>query len=303
MVRRTALSVLVGGLLVPRLRAQNDFTIRTTSRLVLLDVSVKDSKGGFAAGLTKDCFRVYEDGRPQEITEFANADIPVTVGILVDTSGSMRSKRTEVITAALAFITASNPQDEVFVLNFNEKIYAGLPKAVPFSDDVELLKKALHLTPAEGRTALYDAVLDGLHHLEQGRRDKKTLVLISDGGDNVSLHTSKQMEMAVLNDIVTIYTIGIFDPDDPERNPGVLRKLSQISGGEAYFPSQLDGILPICEHIAKDIRTRYTIGYKPSTDNGKGIRTVKVLVSAPERGRFTTRTRNRYVFEEEGAKT
>jgi|SRR5580704_12524734 Ca-activated chloride channel family protein len=301
MVRRTALSLLMGGWFASRLRAEEDYKIRTTSRLVLLDVSVKDAKGGFASGLTREQFKVYENGKPQEITEFANSDIPVTVGLVVDESGSMRPKRPEVVTAALGFITSSNPNDEIFVLHFNEKVYAGLPEDAPFSDDIKKLRTALWLRPAEGRTALYDAILRGLQYLGKGRRDKKTLILISDGGDNVSTHTWKDVEKAVFEDIATIYTIGIFDQDDPERNPEVLKKLAHISGGEAYFPQTLEGIVPICQQIAKDIRTRYTIGYIPSFDNGKGMRHIKVAVSDANKGKLIARTRSAYMFGEEGA--
>jgi Ca-activated chloride channel family protein len=300
MERRTALSLLVGGFFAPRLLAQENFTIKTTARLVLLDVSVKDSKGGFASGLSREKFKVYENGKLQEMTEFANSDIPVTVGIVVDESGSMRSKRPEVVSAALSFITSSNLQDEIFVLHFNEKVYSGMPEDVPFSDDIKVLRKALWLKPAEGRTALNDAIVQGLDQLGKGRRDKKTLVLISDGGDNVSTHTWKDVEKAVLNDIATIYAIGIFDVDDPDRNPAMLRKLAQISGGDAYFPQTLEGIGPICDQIAKDIRTRYTIGYIPSSDNGKGMRRIRVIASDAERGKLTVRTRSAYMFDESG---
>lgn len=235
MVRRTALSLLMGGWFAARLRAEEDYKIRTTSRLVLLDVSVKDAKGGFASGLTREQFRVYENGKLQEITEFADSDIPVTVGLVIDESGSMRPKRPEVVTAALAFIKSSNPRDEIFVLHFNEKVYAGLPEDAPFSDDIKKLRAALWLRPAEGRTALYDAILSGLQYLGKGRRDKKTLILISDGGDNVSTHTWKDVEKAVFGDIATIYTIGILDKDEPERNPMMLKKLAHISGGKLIF--------------------------------------------------------------------
>jgi len=301
MVRRTALSLLMGGMVAPRSWAQENFTIRTTSRLVLLDVSVKDARGGFASGLTREKFRVYENGKLQTITEFANADIPVTVGIVIDESGSMRPKRPEVITAALAFITSSNPLDEMFVLHFNEKVYSGLPESAPFTDDVKKLRTALWLTPAEGRTALYDAIFRGLQHLQKGRQDKKTLILISDGGDNASTHDWKDVHQAVLDDVATIYTIGIFDEDDPDRNPMVLKKLAQISGGEAYFPPRLEGIVPVCKQIAKDIRTRYTIGYVPSEQNGRGIRHIKLTVSDPDRGKLIARTRTEYAFSEEGS--
>jgi Ca-activated chloride channel homolog len=275
---------------------QQDFTIRTTSRLVLLDVSVKDSEGGFVSGLTKDNFKVFENGKPQEITQFANADIPVTVGLVVDESGSMRPKKSQVVTAAVAFIQASNPQDEIFVINFNERARRGLPDIVPFTDDLNMLRAALWNGVPEGRTALYDALEMALHQLDMGRRDKKTLVLISDGGDNISQHKLPDVMHDVLTSAATIYTIGIFDDDDPDKNPAVLERLARVSGGSVYFPKQLDEIAPICRQIAKDIRTRYTIGYIPATDNGKPERHVKVVASASNRAKLVVRTRTSYIF-------
>jgi len=311
MVRRTALSILIGSLGLGRLRAQSlatpvssspqnqDFTIRTVSRLVLLDVSVRDPKGGFVSGLTKDNFKVFENGKPQEITQFADSDIPVTIGIVVDESGSMRPKRPEVITAALSFIGASNPKDEIFIINFNERVYRGLPDTDLFSDNISELRNALWKDPPRGRTALYDAVFAALHQLDMGRRDKKTLVVISDGGDNISTHTYKQVMDAVESSIATIYTIGIFDEEDPDRNPGVLRNLAHVSGGSVFFPKQLDGIVPACKQIAKDIRNRYTIGYIPSLEKGGGIRHLRMEASDPGRGKLIVRTRTSYKFPEE----
>jgi len=271
-----------------------EFTIRTTSRLVLLDVSVKDAAGGFVSGLLKDNFKVYEDGKLQKITQFANADLPVTIGLVVDESGSMRKKRPEVITAALAFIQASNPNDEIFVINFNEYPQRGLPDTVLFSDDIQQLRSALWQGVPEGRTALYDAIMMGLNQLDMGRRDKKTLVVISDGGDNHSVSKLSEVTDYVLGSIATIYTIGIYDPDDPEKNPDVLRKLARVSGGSAHFPEKLEEIVPICRQIAKDIRTRYTIGYVPPNE-GKRERHIKVVASA-EGGKLIVRTRTSYWF-------
>jgi len=275
---------------------QPDFTIRTTSRLVLLDVSVKDSGGGFVSGLTKGNFKVFENGKPQEVTQFANADIPVTVGLVVDESGSMRPKKPQVVAASLAFIQASNPQDEIFVINFNERARRGLPEIVPFTDDLNMLRAALWNGIPEGRTALYDAIEMALHQLDMGRRDKKTLVVISDGGDNISQHKLPDVMHGVLTSAATIYTIGIFDDDDPDKNPGVLERLSRVSGGSAYFPKTLAEVGPICRQIAKDIRTRYTIGYIPTADNGKPERHVKVTASAPDRAKLIVRTRTSYIF-------
>ncbi|HUA22024.1 MAG TPA: VWA domain-containing protein [Bryobacteraceae bacterium] len=275
--------------------SQQPYTISTTSRLVLLDVSVKDSAGGFVSGLTKENFKVYEDGKLQQISQFASVDIPVTVGILVDESGSMRNKRPEVITAALAFIQASNPMDEIFVINFNEHPYRGLPEGVLFSDDPRQLRQALGQGDPEGRTALYDAITMGLHQLELGRRDKKTLVLISDGGDNHSKSTLPEVTHDVLASIATIYTVGIYDPQDPEKNPGVLRRLAQLSGGSFHFPEKLDEIVPICRRIAKDIRTRYTIGYVPAAE-GRAQRHIKVVALAADGHKLNVRARTSYWY-------
>lgn len=282
---------------------EQGYTIRTTSRLVLLDVSVKDAAGGFVSGLTKDNFKVYENGKPQEITEFANADIPVTAGIVVDESGSMRPKQSQVIAAAVEFIKGSNPQDEIFVINFNERARRGLPDIKLFSDNVDELRAALWRGVPEGRTALYDAIEMSLHHLDMGRRDKKTLLVISDGGDNISVHKWPEVMHDVLTSTATIYTIGIFDEDDPEKNPTVLEKLAHVSGGIVYFPKTLEEIEPVCRQIAKDVRTRYTIGYIPSAENGKPERHIKVVASAPERQKLIVRTRTSYLFtpDQEGA--
>jgi Ca-activated chloride channel homolog len=277
--------------------AQKEFTIQTTSRLVLLDVSVKDPAGGFVSGLEKNNFKVYENGRPEQITQFANSDIPVTVGIALDESGSMRPKREQVLTAALVFIQASNPMDEMFVVNFNEKARRGLPDEVLFSDNAQQLRAALWQGVPEGRTALYDAVEMSLRQLDFGRQAKKTLVVISDGGDNHSTHRLQEVMHHVLASLVTIYTVGIYDEDDPEKNEGVLKDLAHVSGGVFYHPKTLDEIVPICRQIAKDIRARYTIGYVPSVE-GKMLRHIKVEASSSENPKLNVRTRTSYVFSD-----
>jgi len=274
----------------------SEFTIRTTSRLVLLDVSVKDATGGLVSGLLQQNFQVYEDGKPQMITQFAHADIPVTVGLVVDESGSMRRKQPEVITAALAFLQASNSQDEVFVINFNEKPRRGLPDIQLFSDDIEQLRAALWRGVPEGRTALYDAIGMALHQLDFGRRDKKTLVVISDGGDNISALKLEDVMREVLESAATIYVIGIYDEDDPDQKPGVLNRIAQVSGGRAYFPRKLGQIEPICREIAKDIRARYTIGYTPVAGETSSERNIKVVARSENAQKLVVRTRTRYLF-------
>ena len=274
-----------------------DFVIRSDVRLVLLDVAVKDRHGGFVTGLTQDSFTVLENGELQRITVFANDDVPVTVGILVDESRSMSPKRADVLSAAGIFIQTSNPRDEIFVLNFNDVVKRGLPGHTLFSDNIEQLRAALERGIPQGRTALNDAIVEGLQQLALGRREKKALVVISDGGDNASRRTRAEMFAMVERSIATIYAIGLFDADDQDRNPGILKHLANISGGEAIFPPSPSGMSAICQGIAKEIRTRYTIGYPPPVNQGS-LRHIQVRVSAPGRSGLTARTRTRYRYDE-----
>ncbi len=284
-----------GGLRLDGALAQ-DVKFSSTANFVLLDASVKNSKGGYAAGLAKDNFQIYENGKVQTISHFSREDVPVTVGLVVDTSGSMASKYSQVVTAALAFITASNPKDEIFVVNFNDAVTQGLPPTLPFTDDIGKLRAALSMAKPQGRTALYDAIAIALKHLEQGQRDKKTLVLISDGGDNHSTHTLDEVKRMVEESRATIYTIGLFDESDQDRNPHVLRQLSGVSGGETYLPKEVSEVLEICRHVASDMRARYTIGYAPVGDETKGsLRKIKVVATQPDGQKLVVRTRTSYL--------
>jgi len=273
-----------------------EFKIRSDVDLVLLDVSVKDSKGGFVSGLPKDSFKVYEDKTPQDITVFQAQDVPVTVGLVVDNSGSVRPKKNEIVTAALTFVKNSNPQDEVFVINFNDEVQKGLPPGMEFTDDHAVLRDALLLNPAQGRTALYDGLMEALAHLEKGRLDKKTIVLIADGGDNMSDTSREEITRRVQQSLATIYTVGIFNPHDKDKDPGFLKQLAEISGGEYYRPQNISHLVGICEKIAHDIRNRYTLGYAPKnlTLDGK-VRKLRVLATNPGDGRkLEVRTRTEY---------
>ena len=207
----------------------------------------------------------------------------------------MRPKRPEVISAALAFARSSNPQDQMFVVMFNENVSLGLPANTPFTDQVAQLEVALSRIAATGMTALYDAVAAALEHLKKGNRDKKVLIVISDGGDNASKHNLAQiMAMAGHPDAI-IYTIALFVAEDPDRNPGALRQLAKDTGGEAFLPESVSDVLPICERIARDIRNQYTIAYAPTNRKLDGTyRVIQVKVEAPGRGRLFVRTRAGY---------
>ena len=264
--------------------------------LVVLNATVHDRKGGFVTGLRKENFRVFENGVLQEIRVFQHEDVPVTVGLIVDNSGSMVRKRTEVTAAALAFVRSSNPRDQMFVVNFNERVSFGLPDTELFSASTSELDQALNGVPANGRTALYDAIEAGLKHLMKATLDKKVLIVISDGGDNASRRTLSQViESAGRSDAI-IYTIGLFDEYDEDRNPGVLRQIARATGGEAFLPNEISKIVPICERIAQDIRNQYTIGYVPSNQNlDSSYRTITVTATGQHGEKALVRTRAGYV--------
>jgi len=264
--------------------------------LVVLHATVSDRQGGFVSDLGERDFEVYEDGVPQSIRLFSNEDVPVTVGLVVDHSTSMGPKLAEVTAAARAFVRSSNRDDEMFVVNFNERVSLGLPGAIRFTDSTAELGNAIAATPTQGQTALYDAIAKGLEELKAGSRDKKVLIVVSDGGDNASAHKLAQvMELAGQSSAV-IYTVGIFDESDEERNPGVLKRLAQATGGEAFFPSQLTDVVAICERIARDIRHQYTIGYVPISRNRDGTyRAIRVLARGNGHNRLSVRTRTGYI--------
>ena len=271
------------------------YTIKVNVDMVVFRATAQDRKNILVSGLHKDDFQVYEDGVLQPIKYFSHEDIPVTVGLVIDNSGSMMPKRRDVVAAALVFARSSNPQDQMFVVNFNEKVSFGLPDNTPFTDQVAQLEVALSRVRANGETALYDAVAVALEHLKKGNRDKKVLIVISDGGDNASKHTLTEIMALAGQPDVIIYTIGIFDEQDADRNPGVLKQLAKDTGGEAFLPESSRDVAPICERIAHDIRNQYTIAYVPTNRNRDGsYRVIQVKASAPGRGRLLVRTRTGY---------
>jgi Ca-activated chloride channel homolog len=269
--------------------------IRVNANLVVLHATAQDHRGILVSGLDKDAFQVYEDGALQQIKYFSHEDVPVTVGLVIDNSGSMRKKRAEVIAAALAFSRSSNPQDQMFVVNFNEHVRFALPGNTPFTDQVSELEVALSRIITNGQTALYDAVAAALEHLTKGDRDKKVLIVIGDGGDNASQHNLAQILAMAQHTDAIIYTIGLFDEEDDDRNPHVLRQLAKNTGGDVFLPQSLKEVVPICERIARDIRNQYTIAYVPGNRKQDGTyRAIQVNASAPGRGHLLIRTRAGY---------
>ncbi len=251
--------------------SQQPPTFSAQSDLVLLDVGAKDRNGGFVSNLKKENFKIFENGQPQTISQFSSDDLPVTAGLVIDNSFSMRSKRTEVITAGLAFSASSNRNDEIFVTHFNDSVRSSLPQGVLFTGDISKLRTALISGPAEGRTALYDAIVFSLKHLESGKQDRKVLVLVSDGGDNASTHDFKDVMPAVRRSRATIYTVGLFDEDDPDRNPGLLRRLARAHRRRSVLSragSRDRGHLPPdCEGYSQSLQHRLCTG-PPGQQNG-----------------------------------
>jgi VWFA-related protein len=191
----------------------------------------------------------------------------------------MLNRLLDVSEAALDFVNASNPEDEVFVVNFNENVYFGLPQSMPFTNNVDRLRAALTTAPA-GRTALYDALAAGIEHLNLGTRDRKALVVLSDGGDNASRHKLDDVLQIAQRSSATIYIIGFYDETNADRNPSVLRKIAELSGGRAYFPDSTDDLNKMWRDIAGGIRSQYTIGYTSSNPSRNGaFRKVNIVAS------------------------
>jgi VWFA-related protein len=276
-------------------RTDGEYTLALNANMVILSATVMDRHNALVSGLGKDDFQIYEDGVLQPIKHFSHEDIPVTAGILVDNSGSMQPKRDDVIAAAMAFAQWSNPQDQMFVVNFNDRVTLGLPADMPFTDRRDQLQRALSRIQTIGQTALYDGIAAGLDHLKQGNRDKKVLILISDGDDTSSKHSLAQtMDMAKRSAAI-IYAIGIFDEQDGDQKPDVLRRFARETGGESFFPQSSKEIAAICGEIARDIRNQYTLAYVPKiAKQDDRYRAIEVKASAPGHGRLSVRTRTGY---------
>ncbi|MGB6625279.1 MAG: VWA domain-containing protein [Candidatus Acidiferrales bacterium] len=283
----------------PGAQQNRPYTLKRTVDMVRLPVSILDKQGNFVTGLGEQNFQVLENGVAQKIDAFTHADTPITVGLVIDNSGSMRSKRPRVNAAALTFVHTSNPQDEMFVVNFNDEYY--LDMDTDFTNDPKVLNAALDRIDSRGGTALYDALLGSMSHLKKGTREKKVLLVVTDGVDHDSTHnlayTVEKLQQS--NDI--IYAVGLFtkgDDDASEIRQGkkALLALTQASGGEAYFPKTIDDVDAICTRIAQDIRDQYLVGYYPSNSSKDGtFRTVKVeLTGVKGLGKLTVRARPGY---------
>jgi Ca-activated chloride channel family protein len=270
--------------------------MRVDVNLVVLPATVRDHDRLQVSDLQERDFHVFEDHVLQRIRLFRHEDLAVTVGLVVDHSGSMGAKLAEVIAGARTFIRSSNTADQMFVVNFNENVTLGLSDAGQFTNGSDELERAILKTRAEGQTALYDAIVKALATLQAGRRDKKVLVVISDGADNASTNSLAQVLQLAERSSAVIYAVGVFSQDDPDANPKVLNRLAEATGGEAFFPEKLADVVTICERIAHDIRSQYTIGYVSSNAKRDGVyRAIRVAARAPDHGKLFVRTRPGYI--------
>lgn len=264
--------------------------------LVVLHATVRNGKGEFVAGLGPHDFRVFENGRPQKIQVFSHEDQPVAAGLIVDSSGSMGPKRAAVVAGAMEFARKSNPGDQLFALDFNEHVYSGMPGGEMFTASSADLQKAILAGPDSGRTALYDAITAGYERVARAGRDKKVLIVISDGGDNASRVTFQDVLAQARRSDVIVFAIGIFDENDRDSRPGVLKRIAHVTGGEAWFPRDAAEVRALCAKIAEDIRNQYTIGYSPSDSRMDGTyRTITVTATTPNGKKLKVRTRAGYV--------
>jgi Ca-activated chloride channel family protein len=275
--------------------------IRVSTDLVVLHATVTDDHGQFVPGLKQSNFRVFEDKVEQKVSAFANEDVPVTMGLVIDNSGSMREKRAQVNAAALAFVRTSNPQDEVFVVNFNDEYYLDLNE--DFTNDQRELNEALSRIDARGSTALFDAVIGSLDHLKKGHKDKRVLLVITDGDDDASRKTLAYTVQVAQQSDAQIYAIGVFSDQDRKTDKKMIRnskkeltQLASVTGGVAYFPENLEQVTAICNQVAHDIRNQYTLGYYPTNTSRDGtFRQVQVqLIPPKDRPKLSVRTRTGY---------
>jgi Ca-activated chloride channel family protein len=275
------------------------FVFKKEVEEVVVHATVMDDKNRLVTTLDKSAFTVFENNQQQTITSFRHEDVPVAMGIVIDNSGSMREKRDKVNKAALNLVRSSNPQDQVFVVNFNDEYYLDQD----FTSNINKLREALEKVEARGGTALYDAILASANHLKDAKLQKKVLFVVTDGEDNASRDSLEETVRKLQEENgPTVYAIGLLGEEKARRARRALETIAQRTGGIAYLPRTLDEVDQISSSVAHDIRNQYTIGYKPSTPKSVGgYRAIHVEAKAKGFGKLTVRTRSGYYPGQEHA--
>jgi VWFA-related protein len=261
------------------------------THLVVLHATVVDKAGKLITNLPQSAFQVYEDGKLQPIKIFKREDVPVSMGIIVDNSGSMRDKRQKVESAALALVKESNPDDEVFIVNFNDEAYLD----TDFTSDIKEMQQGLTKIDSRGGTAMRDAIRMSIDHLkEKGKKDKRVLLVVTDGNDNASQISLENTVRAADDAETLIYAIGLLS-DEERREAGkakrALMTLTEATGGQAFFPKDVSEVERIAHQVARDLRNQYTIAYSPvNTALDGSYRQVKVIATGANHPVVRTRS-------------
>ena len=277
------------------LSPEGDYTIAVDVSRVVLDVTVYDKKGRLIPGLNADNFRLFEDGVEQKILQLAQEDRPLTLGLVVDSSRSIGESRPQVIEGAMRLAKLSHDQDDVFLVSFNDAPRFGLERDVRFTSSLTTLREALFGMRPEGLTALYDAVSMALDELSRGKWEREAAVIFSDGGDTASNATLEQTLEAVRRSNALVYAIGLASPENPYNSPGVLKKLANASGAEAFFPKTREDLQKVCEAIAIEMRSQYTMTYAPANPRQDGLyRKIEIELVSPAAKGWKVRAREGY---------
>jgi Ca-activated chloride channel family protein len=270
-----------------------DAVFTADTRLVPLNVTVTDKGGHLVPGLPRSAFQVMENGVVQQIKDFKHEDVPVSLGLVVDNSGSMRDKRQSVESSALALVRDSNPQDEVFVVNFNDEPYLD----TPFTNDIKMMEQGLTKIDSRGGTAMRDAIRVSIDYLNQkAKRDKKVILIVTDGNDNASSVSLQEIVREAQQSDILVYTIGLLSDEEKKDAKAAQRALDLLvgsTGGQAFYPKDVSEVERIAHEVAHDIRSQYTITYTPTNQSlDNSFRTIKVMLKAA--GNPIARTRQGY---------
>ncbi len=264
-------------------KIQKGQPIRTETQITLVGASVTDPLGRLVTGLQQQHFRVFEDGVEQEIVRFSSQDVPVSIGVIFDMSGSMADKIDKSRQAAVQFFRTANPADEFFLVDFNDRAQL----ISPFTESVDDLQDRLMYTGAHGMTALFDGVYLGLSQMRGAHNTKKALLILSDGGDNHSRYSETEVRKFVREADVQIYAIGLFEAEAPtpeeKAGPGLLNDITMMTGGRAFAVQNVNQLPDIATKISMELRNQYVLGYIPShrTHDGKW-RKIKVRLNPPK---------------------
>ncbi len=285
--------LMLAAVLLPAQKPDDQAVFRTDTRLVVLQATVVDKSGRLITTLPQSAFQVYENGAPQQVKLFKREDVPVSMGLVIDNSGSMRDKRQKVAAAAVALVKDSNREDEAFVVNFNDDPYLDCD----FTSDVEKMDQALSKIDSRGGTAMRDAIRLSIDHMkEKAKRDKKVILVVTDGNDNASTYSLENLVKSAQQSGILIYTIGLLNEEDrreAKQAKRALDLLTEATGGQAYYPKELTDVERIAHQVAHDIRNQYTITYTPANQALDGsFRQIKVTASGP--GHPVVRTRTGY---------